>query len=63
MAAGNDPRFTIAHAWLQVTPSVRPCSFMAMRIQQGGNFQFNKLIIYDQLQVYSIMLFNFMLSP
>jgi hypothetical protein len=63
MAAGNDPRFTIAHAWLQVTPSDHPCSFMAMRIQQGGNFQFNKLIIYDQLQVYSIMRFNFMLSP
>lgn len=36
MAAGNDPRFTIAHAWLSVTPSDHPCSFIAMHILQGG---------------------------
>ena len=36
MAAGNDPRFAIARAWLQVTPSVHPCSFAAIHIQQGG---------------------------
>lgn len=36
MAAGNDPCFTIARAWLQVTPSVRPYSFKAMHIHKGG---------------------------
>lgn len=41
MAEGNDPLFTIAHAWLQVTPSVHPCSFAAMRIQHGGFFHYN----------------------
>ena len=41
MAEGNDPLFTIAHAWLQVTPSVRPCSFAAMRIQHGGLFHYS----------------------
>lgn len=43
MAEGNDPLFTIAHAWLQVTPSVRPCSFTAMRIPHGGMFHYDFL--------------------
>ena len=43
MAEGNEPLFTIAHAWLQVTPSVRPCSFAAMRIQHGGLFHYDFL--------------------
>lgn len=33
---GNDPLFAIAHAWLQVTPSVHSCSFAAMHIQHEG---------------------------
>nr|DAP34921.1 MAG TPA: hypothetical protein [Caudoviricetes sp.] len=39
MAEGNDPLFTIAHAWLQVTPSVHSCSFIAMHIQHEGLFE------------------------
>ena len=43
MAVGNDPHFTITHARLQATPSFHPCSFTAMRIQQGGIFELGSL--------------------
>lgn len=49
MAAGNDPRFTIARAWLQVTPSVRPYSFKAMHIHKGGYLKIIFLLQIDYI--------------